>query len=382
MFFIRQGATHKVVIGPVVAVTDGFTPITTLSVSTADEAEVILHDNATVVSISGYTFAAITTADGYYHLTLQSGISGTVGHMTVVINDDSLCLPVKADFTIIEEAAYDAVYAAAAPGYVVDQPVNTTKVAGTVQTAGDIPALVTTVDTVVDGIQTDLSNGTDGLGAIKSDTAAILLDTVEIGTAGAGLTEAGGTGDHLTAINLPNQTMDITGTITTATNLTNLPTIPSDWLTAAGTAADFTTEIQAGLATSAAQTTAQNDLDLITGSDGATLATAQGLYAPAKAGDAMNATQINGSATAAANLALSAAGIVPGTTSGTPTTTASNTDLTGYLDDELIGRDIIFTGGTANGQQSTITDYASASGVITYETLTTAPAASDTFVIV
>ncbi|MBL4891474.1 MAG: hypothetical protein JKX91_06565 [Rhizobiaceae bacterium] len=37
-----------------------------------------------------------------------------------------------------------------------------------------------TVDTVVDGIQTDLSNGTDGLGAIKADTAAILVDTADI----------------------------------------------------------------------------------------------------------------------------------------------------------------------------------------------------------
>ena len=36
---------------------------------------------------------------------------------------------------------------------------------------------------------------------------------VAIGTDGTGLTEAGGTGDHLTAINLPNQTMDITGTL-------------------------------------------------------------------------------------------------------------------------------------------------------------------------
>lgn len=47
---------------------------------------------------------------------------------------------------------------------------------------------VATVDTVVDGIQTDLSNGTDGLGAIKADTAAILVDTAVIGAAGAGLT--------------------------------------------------------------------------------------------------------------------------------------------------------------------------------------------------
>ncbi len=116
MLILRQGATHKVVIGPVVAVGDGFTPVTNLDVATADEAEAIKHDNGTVVDISGYTWAAIATADGYYHLTLHNDISGTVGHLTVVINDDSLCLPVRADFTIIEEAAYDAMYAASAAG--------------------------------------------------------------------------------------------------------------------------------------------------------------------------------------------------------------------------------------------------------------------------
>src|SRR3990167_3300643 len=103
MVFVRQGATHKILCGPAVAVGDGFTPVTTLALTTADEAEVILHDNGTVVDISAYTWAAITTADGYYHLTLQSGISGTVGHVTVVVNDDSLCLPLKAEFTVIEE---------------------------------------------------------------------------------------------------------------------------------------------------------------------------------------------------------------------------------------------------------------------------------------
>lgn len=36
--------------------------------------------------------------------------------------------------------------------------------------------------TVVDGIQADLDNGTDGLGAIKADTAAILVDTNELQT--------------------------------------------------------------------------------------------------------------------------------------------------------------------------------------------------------
>lgn len=48
------------------------------------------------------------------------------------------------------------------------------------QTQGDLAALVATVDTVVDGIQTDLSNGTDGLGAIKTDTAAIKAKTDDL----------------------------------------------------------------------------------------------------------------------------------------------------------------------------------------------------------
>ena len=34
----------------------------------------------------------------------------------------------------------------------------------------------------------------------ETDAAAILVDTAEIGAAGAGLTEAGGTGDQLTAL--------------------------------------------------------------------------------------------------------------------------------------------------------------------------------------
>ena len=49
--------------------------------------------------------------------------------------------------------------------------------------------------------------------SVSADIAAIEAQTDDIGAAGAGLTEAGGTGDHLTAIDLPNQTMDITGSL-------------------------------------------------------------------------------------------------------------------------------------------------------------------------
>lgn len=75
-------------------------------------------------------------------------------------------------------------------------------------------------------------------------------------------------------------------------------------------------------------------------------------------------------------------GIIYGATSGVPTTTSTNTDLTGYADSELVGRVIVFTSGTADGQAATITSYTSTSGVVGFAAITTAPAAADTFKIV
>ena len=67
---------------------------------------------------------------------------------------------------------------------------------------------------------------------------------------------------------------------------------------------------------------------------------------------------------------------------GTLSTTQATTDLTGYADDQLIGRVIIWTSGNCDGEATDITDYANASGLITFTALTTAPANGDTFKIV
>lgn len=312
-------------------------------------------------------------------------------------------------------------------------------VAGTAQTAGDIPALVTTVDGVVDNI---------------------LLDTAEIGTAGAGLTNI--------------------GTIATVTNLTNLPTIPANWLTAAGTAADFTTEIQAGLATptnitaasgvvlsgvthtgaviptvttvgttttntdmrgtdsaatATALATAQTDLDTITGADGVNLLSAtqasidaieldtgttlQGELDAIQAAVITNATGAdvaadiiamqtqlddgtNGLTAIRIQAAISATD-VPGITTtvgdiqttvdqlnlgniyssaaaGTLTTTSCTTNLgAGYTVDQLIGRSLTFTSGVADGESTVVTDFGVTGATLTYKAIYNAPGVSDNF---
>jgi hypothetical protein len=91
---------------------------------------------------------------------------------------------------------------------------------------------------------------------------------------------------------------------------------------------------------------------------------------------------INDDTTAADNLAKSALSIVPGACEGTPTTTVIQTDLAETTDDHYIGRVIIFTSGAAAYQATDITDYTGSTGTVTVTALTTAPAASDTFVII
>jgi len=75
-------------------------------------------------------------------------------------------------------------------------------------------------------------------------------------------------------------------------------------------------------------------------------------------------------------------GIIYGAAAGVPTSTVIPSDLTGYADDQLIGRVIIFASGACEGEATDITDYALTSGVLTVTALTTAPAAADTFKIV
>lgn len=94
-------------------------------------------------------------------------------------------------------------------------------------------------------------------------TSIITTQQVDVNTIKTNPVVNAGTVTFPTTATLASTTNITAGTITTTTNLTNLPAITANWLTAAGTAADFTTEIQAGLATSAALATVQADTDNI-----------------------------------------------------------------------------------------------------------------------
>lgn len=106
-----------------------------------------------------------------------------------------------------------------------------------------VSADILVIDNLVDDLETRVGTPSNlGSGAtVSANLVDIEGQTDDIGVAGAGLTNI--------------------GTIATVTTLTNLPAITANWLTAAGTAADFTTEIQTGLATAAALATVDGIVD-------------------------------------------------------------------------------------------------------------------------
>jgi hypothetical protein len=115
--FIQANTQVIVIVGPFVDVTDGFTPETGITLGAADEAELLKHGSSTVVDISGATWAAVTSCDGYYALTLTTSHTDTEGLITVVVQDDSVCLPVKMTWQVIAQAAFASLITAKDAGF-------------------------------------------------------------------------------------------------------------------------------------------------------------------------------------------------------------------------------------------------------------------------
>ena len=130
--YIRQNDTGKIRIGRFVDESDGKTPETGITLGAADAAYAVLGDD-TEVDISGYTWAHRANQPGMYDLTLQTGITDTVGMIEICIHDTSVCLPVVNRFYVVEEQVYDALFAASAGGFLDTStitgsaPANTTK---------------------------------------------------------------------------------------------------------------------------------------------------------------------------------------------------------------------------------------------------------------
>lgn len=107
---VRQSTARTVMLGPFLDKTDGVTE------------EVGLAGGGTELSKNGATFGAGPTlgthdSEGYYPISLSTSHTDTVGSLLIKSHDSATHLPVWQRCIVLEEAVYDAMYAASAPGY-------------------------------------------------------------------------------------------------------------------------------------------------------------------------------------------------------------------------------------------------------------------------
>jgi hypothetical protein len=228
-----------------------------------------IDDTLTFTTISHrFDTGALTDADGVPAYRIYEDETGTAiltGNMAK-LDDASTTGFYSEQITLSAANGFEvgksyAIYVTAAVNSVTGGQTFNFKVIATPATA---PTAAAIADAVWDEAQADhVAAGSFGVTA--SEIADILVDTAEIGAAGAGLTN----------INLPNQTMDIIGSITgnlsgsvgSVTGAVGSVTgavgsVGAGGITAASFAAnaitaakldpDVTTELQAGLATAAA----------------------------------------------------------------------------------------------------------------------------------
>lgn len=153
--YLRQSTADDVLIGPFVDILDG------AAAETGETPTVKLSKNGQTLAAKNDVTVPVHDADGYYNCEFDATDTGTVGTLTLTVAASATALPVRHEFQVITQDAYDFMFASdAAPDAQV----------AALATA----SALTTVDTVVDGIQTDLSNGTDGLGALKIAIEAVM----------------------------------------------------------------------------------------------------------------------------------------------------------------------------------------------------------------
>lgn len=193
-----------------------------------------------------------------------------------------------------------------------------------------------------------------------------------------------GANGGLPTVNASNQVaaLPANGSISSATfaaGAIDNAAIAADAIGASELAASAVIEIQTGIAQEATSQAIAGYLDT-------EIANIQSRLPAALTGDGnlkADVLALNGSAQAAARLALSAAQIISGNAiTGTLSTTVITTDLTEATDDHYNGCVIIFTSGALLGQRSSVTDYNGTTKALTVVTLTEAPANGDDFILV
>ncbi len=224
--FLKQSTSISFAIGPFLDETDGKTAETGLTITQPD---IRLKKNDGDWAQKNASQTLTHEEAGWYEVTLDETDTNTVGQLVVAVHESG-ALPVWRHFTVLEEAVYDALFAASAAGYQVpiwaaaNSTVNLS--ATTIKTVTDVEA--DTVD-IQSRLPAALTSGRmdASVGAMAANTVtalALASDAVTEIQSGLSTLDAG---EVRNAVGLASANLD--------TQLDALPT-----------AAEITTNILAG----------------------------------------------------------------------------------------------------------------------------------------
>jgi hypothetical protein len=145
--FLRQStASQARTIGPFLDDTDFKTAETALTIANTD-IKLLVNGGASANKNSG---GGTHRVNGMYGVTFDATDTATVGELEVSVVVAG-ALPVFKTFYVLEEAVFDALFAAAAPGYVANAPVNVAQMGGTAYATAQAAEVDAIWDKQVDG---------------------------------------------------------------------------------------------------------------------------------------------------------------------------------------------------------------------------------------
>ena len=186
MQFLKADTAATVVVGPLLAIADGYTSVNNATLGAADSAEFIRHDGAAFIDASGWAWANL--ANGFYTLIIPDTATTVEGRFGFYLADEDNFLPVWVEFMVVNANVYDSMFAAAATDYLkVDMQeqtaaINATMIAATAAGVQDF-FTVDSGETAASAVSGSVVNEGQALVTVNAMTASGAQDffTVDSG---------------------------------------------------------------------------------------------------------------------------------------------------------------------------------------------------------
>lgn len=214
--FLRQSTSQVIRFGPCLDITDGVTEETALTLAQAD---MRLSKDGGAFAQKNATGNATHDSDGWYSTTLDTTDTATVGELIMNVHQPANMLPVWIRWYVIEEAVYDALYAASAAGPLQSTTAGRTLDITATGAAGIDWANVENPTTALDLSGTDIqlvdttTTNTDMRGTDSAALASVL----------GALTDAAAAGDPTTADTVIQYAKQLINVLVGTTGVTTFP---------------------------------------------------------------------------------------------------------------------------------------------------------------